>query len=267
VTTHVIPIASPLPEADEGASAVPIVSLGRADRAELFTLLDAYFEGVTEEQFARDLDEKNWVLRIRREGRLVGFTTLQLYDTVHVGERLNVIYSGDTIVAPEAWGSPALARGWIALVRALQATRSAERWVWLLLSSGFRTYRFLPVFWRDFSPRHDHCSGDNDALRARVARERFGPAFDDALGVVRFAQPQRLRDTLAEVPGGRENDPHVRFFLARNPGHVAGDELVCLTTLSDDNLTKAGARMVRAGTRMAFGGALPLGDGLRLDVP
>ncbi len=260
MTTPVMPIASPLPETGEGASAAPIASLTCADRAELFALLDEHFEGVTPEQFAYDLDEKHWVLRIRREGRLVGFTTLQLYDTRHDGDRLNVIYSGDTIVAPEAWGSPVLARGWIALVRSLQATRPAERWVWLLLSSGFRTYRFLPVFWRDFSPRPDHSCPKDEALRTRLARERFGASFDDELGVVRFAHPQRLRGSLAEVPDGREDDPHVRFFLARNPGHLAGDELVCLTTLSDDNLTRAGARMVR-------GGARGLGDGPRFGEP
>ena len=55
----------------------------------------------------------------------------------------------------------------------------------------------------------------------------------------------RLRGTLAAVPDGREEDPHVRFFLARNAAHAAGDELVCLTELHDDNLTAAGARMVR----------------------
>lgn len=246
MTTHVIPVALPLPDAGDGASACPVVTLGCAERAELFALLDLHFEGVTGAQFDRDLDEKDWVLRIRRDGRLVGFTTLQLYETLHEGERLNVIYSGDTIVAPEAWGSPVLARGWIALVRSLQATRPGERWVWLLLSSGFRTYRFLPVFWRDFSPRHDGQCASDDELRMRLAQERFGDEFDAAAGVVRFARPQRLRGALAAVPGGRDDDPHVRFFLARNPGHLEGDELVCLTTLSDDNLTPAGARMVRA---------------------
>lgn len=247
MTTHVIPLASPLPEAGDGASACAVAGLRCDERAELFAMLDAHFEGVTAAQFDRDLDEKDWVLRIRRDGRLVGFSTLQLYDTQDRGERLNVIYSGDTIVAPEAWGSPVLARGWIALVRALQRTRPGERWVWLLLSSGFRTYRFLPVFWRDFSPRFDRELPDDDALRTRLATERFGSAFDAQAGVVRFACPQRLRGALASVPAGRDDDPHVRFFLSRNPRHIEGDELVCLTTLSDENLTPAGARMVRSG--------------------
>lgn len=236
----------PLRIAADEATAILRYDLTVADRAEMFALLDQHFDGVRESQFARDLDEKDWVLRIRRDRHLVGFTTLQWYTAQHDGRWLQVVYSGDTIVAPEAWGSPVLARGWIALVRALQAMRPGEPWYWLLLSSGFRTYRFLPVFWRDFWPRYD--GGDSPeraALLAALARERFGDRFDAAMGVVRFEHPQRLRADLAVIPDGRGDDPHVRFFLERNPGHAAGDELVCLTELSDANLTAAGARMVR----------------------
>jgi hypothetical protein len=43
----------------------------------------------------------------------------------------------------------------------------------------------------------------------------------------------------------------VRFFLARNPGFVRGDELVCWTSIADDNLTPAGRRMTRAAGRAA----------------
>ena len=40
-------------------------------------------------------------------------------------------------------------------------------------------------------------------------------------------------------------DPHIAFFLDRNPGFVRGDELVCLTRIDDRNLTPAGRRMAR----------------------
>lgn len=245
MTAAMHPDVPALQVAGDEATSVPRASLTACERDELFGLLDRHFEGVTPTQFAHDLDEKDWVLRIRRDGRLVGFTTLQLYRASHDGRCVNVLYSGDTIMAPEAWRSPVLARGWIALVRALRGTRPGDAWYWLLLSSGFRTYRFLPVFWRDFWPRHDGEAPPRvQSLLVALAQERFGTAYDAVAGVVRFAQPQRLRGALAAVPQGRDDDPHVRFFLARNPGHNAGDELVCLAELSDGNLTAAGARMV-----------------------
>lgn len=236
--------------AEDGAWAARRALLTCEERAELYALLDRHFEGVESAQFAEDLDEKDWVLRVRQDGRLVGFSTLQVYATVVAGRRVRVLYSGDTIMAPEAWGSPVLAKGWIALVHRIQAEHPDDPWYWLLLSSGFRTYRFLPVFWREFWPRHDAApSEETAALLPVLARERFGTLYDGRAGVVRFARPQRLRGALAEVPGGREGDPHVRFFLERNPGHHAGDELVCLTELSERNLTAAGVRVVRASRR------------------
>lgn len=237
---------SPLDVAD----VAPRASLGAAEREEMRRLLALHFDGVTPAQFARDLDEKDWVLRIRRDGRLVGFSTLAVSATTLDGAPLNVVYSGDTIVAPEAWGSPVLARAWIAMVRDVQRGRADERWMWLLLSSGFRTYRFLPLFWREFWPRHDAPTPPDAArLLDRLARARFGDAFDAAAGIVRFARPQRLRGALAEVPEGRQHDPHVAFFLARNPGHRDGDELVCLTDVGDANLTAAGRRMLGGRSR------------------
>ena len=222
-------------------------NLSVTQRAEMRGLLDTYFEGVTEAQFARDLDEKDWVLRVFAEGRLVGFSTLAIEVVIlSDGREVNVVYSGDTIMAPEAWGSPVLARAWIRLVRRACAELGERPGYWLLLSSGFRTYRFLPVFWRDFWPKAGAAISEAArALRDELAGRRFGAAYDAAAGVVRFSVPQRLRKRLAEVPTGRERDAQVAFFLAANPGHGAGDELVCLTELSDGNLTAAGRRVVR----------------------
>ncbi|HEV7784839.1 MAG TPA: hypothetical protein VGQ28_05850, partial [Thermoanaerobaculia bacterium] len=85
------------------------------------------------------------------------------------------------------------------------------------------------------------------ALLDHLARERFGSAFDAMAGVVRFPEPQVLREGLDAIPEGRLADPHVAFFLQRNPGWTQGDELVCLTELAEDNLTPAGRRMWRQG--------------------
>jgi hypothetical protein len=228
------------------AVATPRAELSHAEQLELRALLEVYFDGVTAVQFERDLAEKDWVLRVFSGERLVGFSTVALGEVEVAGRWVNVVYSGDTIMAPEAWGSPVLARGWIGLVRQACAGLPVRPCYWLLLSSGFRTYRFLPVFWREFWPRHAVPMPDAErVLRDTLATERFGPAYDPVAGVVRFSSPQRLRSKLAAVPENRSRDSHVAFFLAQNPGHADGDELVCLTELSDGNLTAAGRRVVR----------------------
>lgn len=216
-----------------------------AQRDEMFALLLRHFEGVTREQFERDLAAKDWVIELRRNDALVGFTTLRVRASDFEGEPITALYSGDTIVAPEAWGTPALARAWIAGVNRARAAIPGRRCFWLLLSSGFRTYRFLPVFWREFHPCHAAPTpAPTQRLLNHLAREGYGAQFQPASGIVRFAQPQRLRGRLANVPEGRDRNPHVAFFLARNPGHGRGDELACLTEICETNLTAAGRRIV-----------------------
>ena len=214
---------------------------------EMFALLNRHFDGVTRAQFARDLAAKNWIIALHRSDRLVGFTSLQVTTAEFSGATVTVIYSGDTIVAPEAWGTPALARAWITGVNRIRAEFPQRECYWLLLTSGFRTYRFLPVFWKEFYPHYQTPTPSaQHTLLCRLAHEAYAPHFDPAAGLVRFPQPQRLRGPLAVIPEGRVANPHVAFFLARNPGHGDGDELVCLTKISEANLTPAGRRMVAA---------------------
>jgi hypothetical protein len=215
----------------------------------MFQLLAHHFEGVIWEQFDRDLAEKNWVVLIHRNTRLVGFSTLLVYESTFAGGPVSVVCSGDTIVAPEAWGTTALSRGWITAVNHIRGYYPRGRYYWLLLTSGFRTYRFLPVFWREFYPRFDAPTPASlGKLRDHLAAERFGKQYDSQAGIVRFHRPQRLRGELKIIHGERMADPHVAYFLIHNPGHVEGDELVCLTELCPENLTAAGRRMTRLQT-------------------
>ena len=219
--------------------------LSAAQRNEMFTLLSRYFDGVTREQFERDLAAKDWVIEIRNHAALIGFTTLRLTTSRFEGEPVTALYSGDTIVAPEAWGTPALARAWIAGVNRIRGAYPHQRCFWLLLTSGFRTYRFLPVFWREFFPRFDTPTPPGaHRLLHQLTHEGYGTYFDADSGLVRFPHPQRLRGALAAVPDGRDRNPHVAFFLARNPNHQRGDELACITEICATNLSLAGRRMV-----------------------
>ena len=57
-----------------------------ATRAEMYALFAHQFDGVPEADFLRDLDEKNWVLLLRKEeGQLAGFSSLHVYKA-EIGE-------------------------------------------------------------------------------------------------------------------------------------------------------------------------------------
>lgn len=238
-------MTAPKPPAITGLRSPDELSL--ADRAEMFCLLSQYFDGVTHQQFVRDLAEKNWVVEIRQQQRLVGFSTLLVQEEKFEGRTVTAIYSGDTIMAPAARGTTALARTWIAAVNWLRAQSPSRPCYWLLLTSGFRTYRFLPVFWQEFFPRCETPTPPGQQrLLAYLASRRYGRKYEAAQGIVRFPHPQKLREALDVLPAGRTSKLHVAFFLSRNPGHADGDELACLTEIHTGNLTPAGRRIVAA---------------------
>jgi hypothetical protein len=240
------PLVCAPPAARLHGRVVETCTLSATLRDAMFTLLTSHFEGVDRRTFERDLDEKRCAILLEDDAsRLHGFSTMVVYESQAAGRSVWVVYSGDTIVDRAWWGTPALARSWVRAVRQL-APANVRDVYWLLLTSGFRTYRFLPVFFRDFCPRYDSQWCLEQELLSALARERFGPQYDDVSGIVRLRKPQVLAPDLIGLPAGRLTDPHVAFFLTRNPGFVLGDELACLARIDDSNLTPAARRMTRA---------------------
>ena len=223
-------------------------ALAGAEIREMFALFQACYEGATDALFRRDLNEKQWVILLRdgETQAIQGFSTLAAYETVCHGQRLGVIYSGDTIIHPAYWGTPELPRAWIKTVLNI-GQQLPKPLYWLLISSGYKTYRFLTVFFKEFYPRYDRPTPPNiRALMRHLAGERFGTDYDPERGIVRFARGATpLRPGVAELSDKRLQDPQVAFFVAQNPGHAQGDELVCLAHLHPDNFTAAGRRMAR----------------------
>ena len=230
--------------------------LAIAQKADMYALLNRHFEGATQAVFETDLNLKNWVLLLKDEdNQLKGFSTLLMYDIAFEGEIITVVYSGDTIMDPSAWASSALPVAWVTAVNQLKGQYQGKRLYWLLISSGFRTYRFLPTFWQQFYPRYDREVPESMArLMKFLCRRQFGDWYDESTGIVKFPTPQKLRGHLEGIPVERLRNPHIQFFATQNPGYVKGDELVCLTEINENNLTRAGKRMWSADAALTTGG-------------
>jgi hypothetical protein len=117
-----------------------------------------------------------------------------------------------------------------------------------LITKGYRTYRFLPVYFREFYPRYDVATPAwETTLMDALGKHKFGPAYDRVSRIVRATPASyRLRNGCDELTTERLADPHVRFFAARNPGHAAGDELCCLAPLREDNFSPVARRLIRS---------------------
>jgi hypothetical protein len=226
----------------------PRAELSLTEVEQMYNLFREHYDHTSPALFERDLADKNWVILLREpaSGALQGFSTLAFYSSTIEGRPVGVVYSGDTIIRPAFWGTPELPRAWIKTVMH-QAAGLPQPCYWLLISSGYKTYRFLTVFFREFYPRYDGPTPPQvQRLIDHLAGERFGSDYCAEAGIVRFAVGATpLRDGLAGIDERRLKDPHVAFFIEHNPSHMQGDELVCLTRLDPTNFTAAGRRMAR----------------------
>jgi hypothetical protein len=228
---------------------VRVGEIGSPVRARMYGLLQAYFANTSRERFAADLAEKEWAILLTDEGgQLRGFSTLMRLEGTAAGEPYVAFFSGDTIIHRDFWGEMILPRLWARHVFALAEQVLDRRVWWFLISSGYKTYRFLPVFFRTFYPAFDRpLPAGVRAVLDDVAGRKFPREYDPGEGVIRLQQPSPVRPGVAEISPERLRDPHVAFFAAANPGWRVGEELACLTEISRANLTPAGVRMLKEG--------------------
>jgi hypothetical protein len=224
-----------------------VEELGAAERERMYALLAGAYVNVDRSVFERDLAENAWAILLLDSdaGHIQGFSTLMRLEEVVDGRPVVAVFSGDTIIAREYWGEATLPRLWSRHVFGLAASVRDAPVYWFLISSGYKTYRFLPVFFREFYPRYDRPTPTSiRRLLNTLALRKFPTEYDPARGIVRLDAAAPLRPGLAEITKRRLADPHVAFFARTNPGHARGDELACLTELTPANLTPAGRRML-----------------------
>jgi hypothetical protein len=228
-------------------SAIERVSaLKDATVRDMFALYSRYYDGTTEELFRHDLSGKCYVILLRdQDERLQGFSTSVVTEHRFDQKPVRIFFSGDTIIDHRFWGGQALPIAWLHLTARLKSEAPDTPLYWLLLTKGHRTYRYLRAFFEEFFPAHDHpIPAQEKALMAMFARERFGDAYDSDRNIVSFPTSHgHLKPTWAEIPDKDRTKPDVRYFLERNPRYAEGEELVCISEITSENLRPFARRL------------------------
>ena len=218
----------------------PVKELTGNQIQRMLELMQSTYLNVTEFQFLKDLKEKDNVILLHEEGNLVGFSTWVTYLHRFGEDTVNVIFSGDTVIDKSHWGSMSLPIAWGQLMfRELEANPDKELY-WFLTSKGYKTYRFLPVFFREFYPSYDlPVSEFSKLLLCSLAQHKFGDRFDPETSLIKAeAKSECLRPGIADVSPERLKDKHIRYFYQCNPHYAEGDELACLARCHPDNINQ-----------------------------
>jgi hypothetical protein len=218
-----------------------------SDCRAIYDLFNRHYEHVSWPQFERDLAEKDAVI-VLRDGRGVpcGFSTQKVMHINVDGRAVRAIFSGDTIIDPSHWGDQELGRAWCRYVGQVRAAEPGTPLYWFLISKGYRTYLYLPVFFEKYYPA---CAWPTPPAEQRIlnalAGAKFPNYYDSETGLIVFPESRgNLKPELAAVPPRRLHNAHVRFFLARNPKYAQGTELACLAKISPENMRSYPARIL-----------------------
>jgi hypothetical protein len=219
---------------------VEVSKISDDQKKEMYQLLDKHYANVNWHDFISDLSEKQWVILLfsMDSEKLAGFSTQMLISPGSQPgfENILVLYSGDTIIAHEYWGSVTLPVAFLQLVYKIQKLYPEKRIFWMLISKGLRTYKFLSVFLNEYFPNHLSETPENiRELMVIMGTKKFGPRFRSETGIIEAeVGGQFLKEEFQ--PAENTNNAVARFFFTRNPGYNKGDELLCLAEICDTNL-------------------------------
>jgi hypothetical protein len=225
-----------------------VSDLTRGDREAMYLLMAQCYGNVHRNQFDSDLDAKRWAIVLRRcnDNRLVGFSTQVVLEARVADVNVRALYSGDTVVDRDHWGDPALAHAWGRFALDLIDCVSTTPLYWFLTSKGFRTYHYLPLFFRTYFP----CPAIKTPAWEQSVIEALGTMiggcrFESGSGIIRVAASGEFVRPEFDVSGTRcKTDDRARFFADCNPGFSHGDELCCLAPLSRGNFTAVAHRVI-----------------------
>jgi hypothetical protein len=226
---------------------VPVAEIAPTDARAMYEIFARHYDCVSFEQFLLDLAEKDCVLVLRNaDPAICGFSTQKVLRVSIEGTLVRAVFSGDTIVDRTYWGEQELSRCWCRYVSSVYGEEPGVPLYWFLISKGYRTYLYLPLFFESFYPnRKTPTPAFEQRVLDTLAAAKFPDHYCAESGLIEFPQSHgQLKPHLAEIPARRLRDPNVRYFLKRNPAYATGHELACLAEISPWNMKLFAGRIL-----------------------
>lgn len=209
----------------------PIQRLSIAEIRRLYEIFAAYYDHAPLETFLSDLSKKTGVflLQRKRDGLIVGFST---YAVLHMNvgrRRVRGVFSGDTVIEREYWGSRALQSAFIRRLLIEIAKNPFIPQYWLLISKGYKTYLLLANNFPEYYPRIDREDPQLCAVVLAYCERMFPGKLNLETMLLDFGPNANcLKDGVAGVtPELRRDVPKIAFFELCNPTWQQGTELPC----------------------------------------
>jgi hypothetical protein len=223
------------------------ISLTFNQKKAMYTLMTRYYDNLSFDKFIYDFEEKDDVIILVDEGEIYGFTTIELKEMIIDGKSIIGVFSGNTIVDNEYAFQSELQKGFTRYIENMINKEKHREIYWFLICKGYKTYRYLSVYFNDYYPNKDKPTPIfEQKVMDRYAEDKYGKAYDKTTGVIKNTGINDfLKEGVATIDKRVKKNKVNVYFEKVNHNHFRGDELVCLAKFSDENLKRAFYRATR----------------------
>jgi len=219
------------------SSTVLITKLDESSVADLYQLFSTYYENTSEKQFRIDLKNKKKIILLRnQENKICGFSTLTFFELDKYPGKPFCIYSGDTIIDKDYWGTSALTIEFLKNILLEKMKRPFQPVWWFLISKGYKTYLLLANNFHEYYPRVDvETPKEKLDLIECLVNKIYPNNFCRETGIISFKDEthDRLRELVAPITEQMcLRNKKIKFFRDSNLNWQQGDELACIGKIS-----------------------------------
>ena len=218
------------------AVTIRVKKLKRHEVERMYELFSQYYENHTLQSFEHDLFEKNHVilLKDKKDRSLQGFSTLLRVPLKKSGKKVLGVYSGDTVISKDYWGSPALGIEFLKYLWKLKMKRPGTAVYWFLISKGYKTYLIMANNFATHYPRYDQpIPAEYKKLMDDFYCVRFGENYDSSTGLISYLEKScALKEHVADITSELLKEPRIAFFQQQNPKWAEGHELTCIAKMT-----------------------------------
>ncbi len=209
-----------------------LAQISHRQKEVMYDIYKQYYHNTNFELFLSDFNEKDGAILVfeSKSNTIVGFSTVVLNNFDYQGKKYRFIFSGDTVILKEFWGSRALQSTMFKLKVKIRLMYPLEEVYWMLISKGYKTYLLLANNYEVYYPNVDGEHRNLAPIVEEYCKRFYAKFYDNRSGLLNFGEDyQPLKQDIAPITAEmKAKNPKIGFFERMNPTWIKGTELPCV---------------------------------------
>ena len=218
------------------ASVIHPTEISNDELKRMYHLFTQYYAGHNFESFKHDLLAKDDVILLKCDDvkEIQGFSTIIKVKITIKNKLYRGMYSGDTVVSTEYWGSPALGNMFLKYLWWHKIKNPFSPLYWFLISKGYKTYLLMANNFQTHYPRfEEETPAFYQELMDSFYEKKFKETYSSEENLMTpVGETCYVKNNIANIDEKLLKLPRVSFFTKKNPNWQSGTELCCIARMT-----------------------------------